>query len=384
MGETRLMSLTNLADADDDWAYLELLEDDDLERMRQWTGQACQDPGQRTLTQIRGMTRAEGLLYNRRRRDWLDAGPTWETSSVQQAMNDIGAVLGAGGDRGATDVPFVVGQPGVGKTMLVKRIAAEVMDEECLAQWAEEQRTPPTVTRAGRRKVRFRPVVYLDVRDQVSAIGLERAILDALGEITTGDTTAAVHRALQLHNVRLIVIDELQFIAFGSKMGQQIHNLLKGLTNQGVQLLLCGNDREWVLGHGGDEVSYRTTKRQSSGRWVEIPLEPLLYSDDPSAPSVDEWKNLLAEWEHRLRLADPGPEGWLHEYLADYAWVRTHGFHNALSLLVRQAARRAIDDGTERITRATFDRVVLQVEYEKHREHEVRQLDIGKYRFDVR
>ncbi|MBF4586435.1 hypothetical protein [Curtobacterium sp. VKM Ac-2887] len=94
------------------------------------------------------------------------------------------------------------------------------------------------------------------------------------------------------------------------------------------------------------------------------------------------WSDLLVEYEDRLRLpGQPRRAGWLSAELVDYLWVSTLGYMNSLATLIDSAAAAVAWDGTEHITRAVLDEILLEEHVQSGRPARLALLDRKQYDF---
>ena len=96
--------------------------------------------------------------------------------------------------------------------------------------------------------------------------------------------------------------------------------------------------------------------RQIAGRFIPVKTAPFSYN---TTAAKDDWKKLVATMEQSLRLHRHQP-GTLIEW-GPYLHARTGGMIGSLDQLIYEAANDAISDGTEKITKAHLDAVILDI-----------------------
>ncbi len=144
-------------------------------------------------------------------------------------------------------------------------------------------------------------------------------------------------------------MDELHNISLATRAGAEASDQLKYLSERiPATFVLAGIDMERVGLFSG------TRGRQIASRFTTIPASPFAYG---TKPQRQQWRALVATLEEALRLHDHRPGSLLR--LDRYLHERTGGMIGSLSHLLRGAAVEAIADGTEKITKATLDRIML-------------------------
>ncbi len=334
------------------------------------------DPGFRTVTQLQQMTTRDRMLYDHDRAMWHATVPLLRTSQASAVLDQLTTIGTAASNLSMHQqgVPLINGEPGVGKSMIARSYAADEMIRLTVLRELEIERGHREPAHDG---ALIRPVIYASLPAAMSRIELERHLCELLGWPVSRNSSASLAAALQACETKLIVIDEIQFIGFHGATGRQVHNLIRGITNQGVRVLLCGNDIAWVIGERS-APDQENSRRQSRGRWIPLEVPKMPYGE---ADAKAEWAEVLEEYEQRLRLSNLLPQGWLSRDLAAYTWVSTLGYLNSLATLIRHASAAAMLSGTERIDRALLDTVPLEEAVEDGRHSRLALLDAGKYVF---
>jgi hypothetical protein len=143
----------------------------------------------------------------------------------------------------------------------------------------------------------------------------------------------------------LVIVDEYHFLLRTAlRTGQRTRavveadNFIKGLQDAiPATMILLGID----LDHLGS---------QTEGRFKSIRYAPYEFGE--------EWASVCLAFESKLVLLDH-PRYLLTSALAPYLHARTGGRVGSLSALLREAAIRAVKDGTERIDLAALQRISI-------------------------
>lgn len=330
------------------------------------------DPGRVTAKQLAGMGRRERARFDGARANFLLRVPLLETSVVARVMGDLRlhAKSAIRSDLHQQDLLILNGEPGVGKTMMLKTHAAEEMRRLALQRsLALEDGTAEAVGT-------FRPVLYAHLRGPMTRNGLIRLLCEQLNWPTDSDPLPGFTRAIAQCGVQLVIIDEIQHVNFDGATGRHVHNIIRWMSNSGLRVVLGGTDVHWVL-NGGGVPAVDAAARNSRGRWIRVEVPKL---ELRTVGERDAWLDLVFSFEQRLRLVHaPMQDGWLADALGVYMWVRTQGYLNSLILLISRAAAMAIESGVESIDREMLDRIDLQYEVERQRSQRMTMFDAGTY-----
>jgi hypothetical protein len=250
------------------------------------------------------------------------------------------------------------GPAGVGKSMTMRAYIAREMERYAQLRFLNIQRGRDLP--AGDLDAVYRPCIYVSLRPSATRVDIERQLCAQYGWPHPTNAGYMLNRLIAIAGTQVIGLDEIQFIGFAGAMGRQVHNLIRDLGNQGVRVILGGNDLDWVL-----QEQLGMVADQSRGRWRRVDIERLPYRDKADKA---EWRHVLESVEDHLRLVNQDGPGWLSKELAEYAWEASIGSFRSLTTLIREAARSAIDDQTERITRRTLDAVELEMTAEDGRD----------------
>jgi hypothetical protein len=243
-------------------------------------------------------------------------------------------VLNSGTDTARRGL-VVTGDSGTGKSTAIKQLGKH---HELLARRRRTAAGP------------FLPVVYVTVPPAATAKVVAAEFARFLGlplprNLNQVNITNAVCDVLCQLGTDLVLVDEIHNLNLATRGGAESSDQLKYLAERiPATFVYAGIDVE----HAGLFSGVRG--RQIAGRFASIATTPFAYG---TRVQREQWTALVAALElhqHRpgalVRLA-----GYLHE--------RTGGMIGSLSHLIRDAAIEAIFDGTERITKAAPDTVVL-------------------------
>ena len=168
---------------------------------------------------------------------------------------------------------------------------------------------------------------------QQNQAGITNAVCDVLARLRTD----------------LVLVDEIHNLNLATRVGADASDQLKYLAERiPATFVYAGINVE------GSGLFAGTRGQQIAGRLCMIACDPFPYG---TADQRRDWQALIATLEQSLRLHrhQPGQLVRLDAYLHE----RTDGMIGSLSHLIRGAAVEAVLDGTEKITRATLDRVGL-------------------------
>jgi len=352
--------------------HLALLTSADRRWISEVFAENVTDPGFLTQSQLDEMNSRDRERYRVQRTRFLRMTPLMETSVVRDVMGRLRLIAGSAirSDLHQQDIPILNGEPGVGKTMMLKTHAAEEMRRLALHRSIALEDGYAEAIKS------FRPVVYVHLKGPMTRHDVIRLLCDELGWPTDRNPQRAFERAVAQCGVQLVIIDEIQHVNFDGKTGRDVHNIIRWMSNFGLRVLLAGTDIDWVL-NGGGTPAVEVAARNSRGRWIRVDV-PKLEIDNRD--QLESWLDLVYSFESRLRLvASPKDDGWLSESLGTYMWVRTQGYLNALVLLINLAAASAIETGVETIDRNTLDSLDLEYEVEQQRLQRIAMFDAGSF-----
>jgi len=365
---------TTAADEDE---HLQRLSEADRAFIDETENPSTPDPGLRTMQQMASMTPDDRMLYQYERAQWHASMPFLYTATATPVMNSltVSALTATNKPIHQRGVPVVSGPPGVGKSFIVRQFTANELRR--LARLDHIRGVQPSPSRDF--DVIERSALYIVLEDGVDVRGMYFTILRELGwPAERREPSVQVQRALSACRTRLLVLDEIHNVKFDGQTGRHVHLALKWLTNIGTRVVLCGNDIGWML-TDPPKRPIESSRRGSKGRWIPIPVRPMGHQ---STLEREAWSDLLVEYEDRLRLpGQPRRAGWLSAELADYLWVSTLGYMNSLATLIDSAAAAVAWDGTEHITRAVLDEILLEEHVQSGRPARLALLDRKQYDF---
>jgi AAA domain len=241
--------------------------------------------------------------------------------------------------HGARRGLVVTGPPGTGKTTAITELGRA-------HELRVRRRSPATVQRL--------PVVYVTVPPKATprmlAVEFARFLgLPVTRSMNQSDVTSAVCQVLGALHTDLVLVDELHNLNLHTHGGADVSDQLKYLAERiSATFIYAGIDLAAVGMFSG------IRGRQIAGRFITITTGPLPYG---TGEQRQQWRMLLATLERTLRLSAHRPGTFVR--LDRYLYERTGGMIGSLLHLVRAAAIDAILDRSERITKASFDAVVL-------------------------
>lgn len=247
-------------------------------------------------------------------------------------------VLNSGTDTARRGL-VVTGDSGTGKSTAIKQLGKHY---ELLARRRRAATGP------------FLPVVYVTVPPAATAKVLAAEFARFLGlplprNLNQVNITNAVCDVLCQLGTDLVLVDEIHNLNLATRGGAESSDQLKYLAERiPATFVYAGIDVE----HAGLFSGVRG--RQIAGRFASIATTPFAYG---SRDQREQWTALVAALKNALRLHRHRTGALVR--LDSYLHERTGGMIGSLSHLIRDAAIGAIFDGTERITKAGLDTVVL-------------------------
>lgn len=156
------------------------------------------------------------------------------------------------------------------------------------------------------------------------------------------DIVNAVCATAARTGVDLVLVDEVHNLNLATRAGSEVSDQLKYFAER----------LPATFAYAGIEVEAQglfagVQGRQIAGRFTLISATPFAYGTNEQRET---WRALVASLEGMLVLHRHKPGSLVT--LAEYLYQRTGGMIGSLSQLIRGAAILAIDDGSEKITRA--------------------------------
>jgi hypothetical protein len=198
------------------------------------------------------------------------------------------------------------------------------------------------------------PVVYITVPPAATPrmIAVEFARFLGMHAHRAMNITDIINSVCQLMSdtrSELVLVDEIHNINLASRSGADVADTLKYFAERlPATFVYAGLDVERVGLLSG------TRGRQIAGRFALLEITPFGHGSDEQRNA---WAALVAALEQSLRLRNHTPGTLVN--LAAHLHDRCAGSIGSLSHLLRAAAIDAIIDGTEKITRAALDAVLL-------------------------
>ncbi len=297
---------------------------------------------QLTRAEMTRLSEEELEDYTEARMVWNANLPTVKTHQLLSAFRIIEQVMASNrrdADRLRGSV-VIDAAPGLGKTTIATRYARE------FHRRTYRRHGPKTFS--GHQRL---PVAFIPLSAGITLKGLNQKILAFYGHPAANRATSTRLGALAVDCVascetQLVVIDDLHFIGFRHRNGQEVSNHLKGLANEmpvtfiyvGVRLREKRFFDEGIL---GPDAAYAQTSRRAT-RCEVAPF------DITTDTGMRGWTDLLRALEGHILLADSRP-GMVTDH-AKELHRRTQGHIASLANLIDRACYLAITTGVETIT----------------------------------
>lgn len=295
----------------------------------------------RTQAELAALSPAERLADNDERSDYHAELPALNTPILDRTVTQglLFMRLNRGQQLGTPCGLVLSGVPGVGKSTAIKALGRTVE--------LTYRKRNPQMTEAV-------PVIYITTPAGQHPKALPSELLYFLGapHASRDNETVLTHQACQLMtdlNTSLVLIDEVHGIDRSRASHEQQSDQLKYFMDHiPATFVLAGIDVESCGFFSGSRG------RQLSRRFTPLKSAPGGYT---TTAERQEWARLVEGFEQALRLHahQPGTLVALSEYL----YGRTGGYIVSLSHLIREAALRAIQTGTERIDKRALQIVDL-------------------------
>lgn len=307
-----------------------------------------------TARELAGLPDAARSEYNLRRARFHRSLVLAHHSQLDDIWNRWDhVVVGADADSGPGVGIALSGGPGYGKTALTVgylRVYEREMREQQPDAFTQENE--------------FIPVCYSSLLRRVGERSQMEHIYSFYNLPTPKRATGSQlrHRLIDTMNAcqtKILCLDQAQNLHAGDRLDDAVAASLKEVMDtSGVVLILLGIDLDKAgplsVAHGG--------KMQANNDRLQLARRFQLTKMQPVERNSAEWRELLATIESQLVLCKAKP-GDLAQGLADNIWERSNGAIGVAYNLLRVAANAAINDGSERITRTTLNRVASTVEH---------------------
>lgn len=185
------------------------------------------------------------------------------------------------------------------------------------------------------------PVVYVQVPSVCSLTSFYSALLEALNHpLSTGklkDLRPRARGRLKSFCTQLIIIDDAEFLTYEAFCElAQIYDMLK------IPTVLSG--------------TYFLEEVLKEGKWTRVANSFLDYYEYPPM-TQDEMVEIVGCWETEF-LKWPEESDFLLEDVCKRVYEKTKGLRNALNQVLRKAAIKALDQGTNKISAEIIESVL--------------------------
>jgi hypothetical protein len=297
--------------------------------------------------QIKSLSELALRSYNRQRRIWHANLPTIKTAPLLELQASVMEIIDANmhdGDK-AKGCIGIDGPAAIGKSIAIQDLAYQYHRREIdeLGEFVGENERWP--------------VCWVGMTGNTDMKTFNRAMLSFYNHAGAKKGTAAdfAYRALDCVlscETRLLIVDDLHFLKVRTT-SREISNQFKYISNEfpltvvfiGIGLRQRGlySDGEYagdVLGQSGRRITGLTMRE---------------FSIDGEA-GRREWRQLLLAIEKRIVLADK-EHGMLADELPDYLWERSSGRIGSLMALITRGCNRAVNSGTEVLTKELLEEI---------------------------
>lgn len=298
---------------------------------------------------LRGLRDEELEDYNEARAVWNANPPAAKTAQLTEAFRVLDQVMASNyrdGDR-LRGSAVIDAKPALGKTTIATRYA-RAFHRRSLRRYG-------TTTPEGHQRI---PVAFIPLDAGTTLKGLNQKLLSFYGHPGANRASTSRLAALAVDCVRscqtkLIVFDDVHFIDYKHRRGQEVSNHFKGLANEmpatfiyvGVNLKAKKFFDEGLL---GEDAAFAQTSRRAT----RISVSPFKIS---STSGMRAWCHVLDAFEHHLLLLNKKP-GMLTD-LASEIYKKTGGSIGSLTNILDRASLHAITTGEETINAATIDAI---------------------------
>ncbi len=311
-------------------------------------------PTPKTIAQLRAMSTSSRTRYLSHRRRWMRSlhFDTPATRQARQALTDL-VEDNLTSMPGAKDVIAVTAPFAVGKSTLVRTWAQEQY-RQIIEDRVHHSQVPTWNSNVGVVADEV-PVVWLDLGAASKIRAFNIQFLQYFGYPIGGaihDLTARIHRIVDAHRVRLLIVDDTNLLNLRHKDARDVLDHLKHvntvLGQRGASMVLVGADLE-------DGAIFQDP--QMAGRLRAIRLGPCSI-DTPTG--VAAWQETLASIENLVLPYLPAARpGILAGHHAPRLWRLTQGYLGDLARLIAEAAYIAAREDTWTIRIADLERPQL-------------------------
>ena len=297
---------------------------------------------------LRSLTAVERAEYDDARLDYLSDPIVVNTPAIQEIIKTVRRLLVLNRRQiSARRGLIITGGGGTGKTTAITQLGRA-------HELSVRLRNPE-----GQHRI---PVVYVTVPPAATPRMLAAEFARFLGLPVTKrdnitDVTNAVCAVLCDVGCDLVLVDELHNLNLATRAGAEVSDQLKYFSERiSATFVYAGIDVERAGLFSG------TRGRQIASRFATLATKPFAYGTQAQR---DNWRSLVLTFEQALPLHHHRP-GALARH-GEFLYRRTGGMLGSLSHVIRGAAIDAIQDGTEKITKADLQAILL----DHHAEHEL-------------
>lgn len=304
-----------------------------------------------TYEKLRNLGHTELEDYNEARAIWNANPAVVKTAQLTAAFEILDQVMASNyrdGDR-LRGSAVIDAKPALGKTTIAT-LYARKFHRRSIERYSAK-------TPEGHQRI---PVAFIPLDAGITLKGLNQKLLSFYGHPGANRATTSRLAALAVDCVRscqtkLIIFDDVHFIDFKHRRGQEVSNHFKGLANEmpatfvyvGVNLTKQKFFDEGLLGE--DAVFAQTSRRAT-----RVPVEPFTIGTNARMKA---WCHVLTAFEKHLLLLNKQP-GMLTS-IAREIFAKNGGYIGSLTNLLDRASHYAIRSGEERITAQTIDAVTV-------------------------
>jgi hypothetical protein len=249
---------------------------------------------------------------------------------------------------------LIDGEASLGKTTLALHVGY-VYEQRMRAHYANAD---------GSALDEYVPVIVCTLDSSLTVKGLDRALATFYGpprdSRTADDYLHLVLECARRCGTTLIIIDDLHNLLPRRRNHDEVSGHLKRLMNElPATFLYVGIDCTVLLNEGRQAHELHLAQNSSRVHVHSLGLCSRATTDDRK-----DWASLIASFASHLVLADEPNDLWNKH--AEYLHLRTNGQMNALQLLLRRSANKAIRSGAEKIDRQLLDSIKLPKTAETH------------------
>ncbi|HIW91252.1 MAG TPA: TniB family NTP-binding protein [Candidatus Corynebacterium avicola] len=322
---------------------------DSLTGWRDFVTHRNTEPERLSTDQITALSADDRETYDEARFAWIGADVVVDTKDITAVTHQVRLLRArlAANRSTAGRTLAISGRAGVGKSTIAMLLGKK--HETAVRRKLGLPADDLTVA----------PVVYLVVPPGCTPKMLMSAVSRWIGlpvrrgwdAPTITDHVVAVLRDLK---TSMIIVDEVHNLRTNSSAGAEAASTLKAFTERlDAAVIFCGIDlldSDLLAGEMGRQIRARTK------------IYDLRAYGYGSVGDREAWLELVAGMEALLPLAAHVPGTLTTEDMAAYLWNRTGGSIGSLRNLLGDAAIEAILSGSEKLTRAGLDDVILDQE----------------------